>query len=668
MEPIKDISKNSKIFHKKTLYCNIKRYNSPIFTNDRIKNYLLVNENINKNKKLLDLKITKSSKNMDDNNKHNISKNKLSINNEKNNSINIYKRNDTNTKYPYYSNSNENIKIINYIKKKITFQSYNPGFSKRNSNDNIFNNIYKKVKITNNNLNKNKNSPSGNSINNNSKNNTKNNFGEKIYFDKNNKKMKNKKKFFYSSKLSFSLENILSKTINKANKKTKQKSFEKSQLFIKKNRMLKNKFSVNEINKTNLKLMDNDLSDKSKSNINTNVQNTKINLEKNRKIYRHYRKKESKIKSDNLTDIMSCLTKSNLLKNNTDENRFTNINPINNINDISKNKGIINNKKILSSSTKNNNIEYKKNDKQLNINKDNSQLIFDESNDFNDAKILCEYNSTNDKSLITRNNESNKNKISITPNININKYNKYVNFDKNKKTNNNFIKDNDGFVTYEFDIDNEQNYKINGVKTNNFDVKKPKDENLKFTFMKEEKESEINDSHASKIIIGNIDGYKDIIETDIKNNENTSKYYSNLINKKSNLFNNTLKKDSEIGENCQKEFNKKVSNLSTLLKKESGGVTFNDCNFYDSFNMTNNLDGISSTITNNIINEKKIGQINIDSNISIIKHNNNNENLNSSSNNTNNKQILNNNIVLNNQPKSDEVLKKDDINTNCIIY
>ena len=46
----------------------------------------------------------------------------------------------------------------------------------------------------------------------------------------------------------------------------------------------------------------------------------------------------------------------------------------------------------------------------------------------------------------------------------------------------------------------------------------------------------------SKIKIGNIDGYKDIIERDIKNNENTlSKCFNNLINKKTNLFKNTNK-------------------------------------------------------------------------------------------------------------------------------
>ena len=699
MSAIKDNKKYSNIFHKKTLYCNIKRYNSPIFSNNKIKNYLLVNENSNDYKKSIDLKITKSSKDIE-NNKKNISKNKIEISKDK--EINSYKKHLIYSKSPY--NSNENIKIINYIKKKITFQSINAGFSKRNSNDNIFNNIYKKAKITSNYSNINKNNPSVNSLNNNSNNNLKkNNYTDKIYFDKNKKKLStSKKKYFYSSKLSFSLENILSRTINKNYKKPKQKSFEKAKIFAQKNKYLKNKFSVNEINKTNLKLTGNELLEKSNPNLNTNLQNTKINLEKNRKIYRYYRKKENKMKTENITEIMSRLTKSNIINNIEGENRYSDVNHNKN-----KKTDMINNniliKKIISSSSNNNLLDYKKSDRQLNYSKDNSELILDESyNAFNDAKILCEYNSTNDRSLNTKNNESNKNKITITPNINRNKNNKFSKYNNNNnceknKLNNNILKDSDGFITYELDVDNEQNNQINGIKTNNFDVKKPKDENLKFTFIKDEKESEVSISHASKIIIGNIDGYKDIIETDIKNNENIhSKCFSNLImNKKTNLFNNTIKKDSEIGENTQKEVKKKISNLSTLLKKESGVITFNDCNFYDSLNMTNNLDGISSTITNNIINKNKIDQINKNNNVgkneefnnvtfvgntdksidsitkianySIIKCN----KLDDISNNNNRKQIINNkynNKYINNQYKSDEIEKKDDVNTNCKIF
>jgi hypothetical protein len=123
--------------------------------------------------------------------------------------------------------------------------------------------------------------------------------------------------------------------------------------------------------------------------------------------------------------------------------------------------------------------------------------------------------------------------------------------------------------------------------------------------MKDDIESNISVSQASKIVIGKIDGYKDIIETDIKNYQiNHSKYKSMLYNKKVNLFNSTNRLEDEIGEYPFNSTNKKISNLSTLLKKESEPITFNDANLYDSFNMTN-LDGISSKITNNIINESK---------------------------------------------------------------
>ena len=64
--------------------------------------------------------------------------------------------------------------------------------------------------------------------------------------------------------------------------------------------------------------------------------------------------------------------------------------------------------------------------------------------------------------------------------------------------------------------------------------------------------------------------------------------------------------------------------MSTLLKKESEPITFNDYILYDSYNMTNYLDNISSTITNNINNDKK-GKINFNNYI----NNNNFKDLNS---------------------------------------
>ena len=58
--------------------------------------------------------------------------------------------------------------------------------------------------------------------------------------------------------------------------------------------------------------------------------------------------------------------------------------------------------------------------------------------------------------------------------------------------------------------------------------------NMKFTLFKEEKESDLSVSRASKVIIGKIDGYKDIIETDKKNNYiniNSNLYYNKNLNK-----------------------------------------------------------------------------------------------------------------------------------------
>ena len=214
--------------------------------------------------------------------------------------------------------------------------------------------------------------------------------------------------------------------------------------------------------------------------------------------------------------------------------------------------------------------------------------------------------------------------------------------------------------------------------------------------MKGEKESDISCSHASKIIIGNIDGYKDIIETDIKNNENTlSKCFNNLINKK-NIFNNTNKIDGDGAEFSATGGKKKVSNMSTLFKKESEPITFNDCILYDSFNMTNNLDNISSTITNNIKNDKK-GKLNfnnyknnnnfkdlsntsffintdkdksIDNSLKIVNYSiikgNNMENL---TNNCNNKKInYNNENVDRKSINNIQRDKIDNINSNCTIF
>ena len=66
MEVNKDNKKISNISHKKSVLCNIKRYNSPLFSRNRIKSYLLENEkqNENKNKKSDEFKKENSTNNI----------------------------------------------------------------------------------------------------------------------------------------------------------------------------------------------------------------------------------------------------------------------------------------------------------------------------------------------------------------------------------------------------------------------------------------------------------------------------------------------------------------------------------------------------------------------------------------------------------------------------
>ena len=87
---------------------------------------------------------------------------------------------------------------------------------------------------------------------------------------------------------------------------------------------------------------------------------------------------------------------------------------------------------------------------------------------------------------------------------------------------------------YQFITENEQgvNTGINSVKTNNFIINKPKEENLKYSFIKEflddnEEQTEISPSQISKIIIGQIEGYKDIMDED----KNKSKSILELLSK-----------------------------------------------------------------------------------------------------------------------------------------
>ena len=60
--------------------------------------------------------------------------------------------------------------------------------------------------------------------------------------------------------------------------------------------------------------------------------------------------------------------------------------------------------------------------------------------------------------------------------------------------------------------------RINTIKINEFKVEKPNEESLRFTLLKNEYSEESSEIKTSKIMIGQIEGYKDIIEDNKLNN------------------------------------------------------------------------------------------------------------------------------------------------------
>ena len=153
----------------------------------------------------------------------------------------------------------------------------------------------------------------------------------------------------------------------------------------------------------------------------------------------------------------------------------------------------------------------------------------------------------------TKTNVNNINKINVNQSNSQNDQNSLIIKYENKKMKNNFQhqntnnkkekKDNKNKNedsgnrednVYQFITENEQgvNTGINSVKTNNFIINKPKEENLKYSFIKEflddnEEQTEISPSQISKIIIGQIEGYKDIMDED----KNKSKSILELLSK-----------------------------------------------------------------------------------------------------------------------------------------
>ena len=358
-----------------------------------------------------------------------------------------------------------------------------------------------------------------------------------------------------------------------------------------------------------------------------------LNLNKNNLQINNYKKNRNKnLIFFSLDNLISKVTinknKAKVKANSFDKNKNISINKTPNLKfkrrenkmnteKINKNKKFRNKiksenlGKVFCSSKKNNDFKlYNKLERKTEIvgnsyGKNKLNLNYKSDNSNNNSKLFSGNTSTNYKSLKSKRIiKSNKKEKILTPDINKNKKKKkyiIINSYKNKEKTSN----DNGFKEFDFIKENDIDERINGIKINNFDINKPKELNMKFTLLKEDKESDLSVSRASKVIIGKIDGYKDIIETDKKNN---------YINFNSNLYNN--KNMNKLGvlnyiNNSSINSNKKINkNISNSLKNKNDSITFNVDEFWENLNISN-LDGMSSTNTNNKFTVKKKNERNI---------------------------------------------------------
>ena len=125
---------------------------------------------------------------------------------------------------------------------------------------------------------------------------------------------------------------------------------------------------------------------------------------------------------------------------------------------------------------------------------------------------------------------------------------------------------------------NESEYKIpvNSIKINNFGVNKPKENNLKYTLLKESEEDEenknLNKSQIENIVIGKIESYKDILETD-EINKNRKLRSKSLLGQDEKVQKQLIKtkKNKYFKKSLKKSENKKTGfiNMHILDDKSS---------------------------------------------------------------------------------------------------
>ncbi len=287
------------------------------------------------------------------------------------------------------------------------------------------------------------------------------------------------------------------------------------------------------------------------------------------------------INNKNINKNLEINNKSNLYTKCSDSNKKSIPKPI-----ISKNKNEINSIKEspikglpsildINNHKTHKNINNKKyNQKNYKINKRSNKLNYRENKSFEKSV----HKSKNKNS----NNQKNRNKKLYKSNLNKQCVQNMSN--KVQTSENSILKGKDSYLDYLIDSFSKSKNKrenirklINDIKINNYSIKKPKEENMKFTLLKnklQQNEENTQEINKSKIIIGYIEGYKDIIESDKINNN-----YSNKEREKENTIkifeNNTI--DSNINDESKNRNKKLLLNISN-----------NELEIYNENNINNN--------------------------------------------------------------------------------
>ena len=299
------------------------------------------------------------------------------------------------------------------------------------------------------------------------------------------------------------------------------------------------------------------------------LKNKIIKEEKNKKLNQTSNKKKDnhplfldKIAKDII--INKCINnKKKILIRNFKKNIYSNLYPDKKSSKTNKTTNTLNNRKELKK------IEINDNDNDNDNNNDKMQK--NEISKGIHLQLLNLEDEKNKKLNKIKIKRINENKVKI---IRKNKTNHHKNDkkDKNNENNenkkNNKNKINDEEFENMLNIESEHKNNINIIKTNNFGVNKPKENNMKYTLLKEFEDDEdiknVNKSQIENIIIGKIEGYKDIIESD-KLNKKFQIRSKSSFNIHKQATNNMLKKENK---------NKNKENLKTFSNKKASFVSF----------------------------------------------------------------------------------------------